>query len=99
VIFGMVAATGARVLTGVNFKSKPNNLFIVAMSVGFGMIPLVAPPAFFHNLPGELQPLLEFGILLSAVVSVILNVFFHGLGSVEAARSYATAVAASAEHV
>jgi hypothetical protein len=34
-----------------------------------------------------------------AVVSVILNIFFNGLGSVEAARSDATAVAATAEHV
>ena len=69
VMFGMVAATGARILTGVNFKTNPNNLFVVAVSVGFGMIPLVAP-TFFHNLPHELQPLLESGILLSAVVSV-----------------------------
>ena len=91
VMFGMVAATGARILTGVNFKSKLNNLFIVAVSVGFGMIPLVAP-AFFHNLPHE-----QSGILLSAVVSVILNVFFNGLGSGEAARS--DAIGASAEHV
>ena len=30
---------------------------------------------------------------------VILNIFFNGLGSVEAARSDAAAVAASAEHV
>jgi uric acid transporter len=98
VMFGMVAATGARILTGVNFKSNPNNLFIVAVSVGFGMIPLAAP-TFFHNLPHELQPLLESGILLSAVVSVIRNIFFNGLGSVEAAGSDAAAVAASAEQV
>jgi uric acid transporter len=97
-MFGMVAATGARILTGMNFKSNLNNLFIVAVSGGFGMIPLAAP-TFFDNLPHELQPLLESGILLSAVVSVILNIFFNGLGSVEAARSDAAAVAASAEHV
>ena len=98
VMFGMVAATGARILTGVNFKTNSYNLFVVAVSVGFGMIPLVAP-AFFHNLPHELQPLLESGILLSAVVSVILNVFFNGLGSVEEARHEAAATAAAAEHV
>ncbi len=98
VMFGMVAATGARILTGVNFKANANNLFIVAVSVGFGMIPLVAP-AFFHNMPHELQPLLESGILLSAVVSVILNVFFNGVGSAEAARHEAAATAAAAEHV
>jgi NCS2 family nucleobase:cation symporter-2 len=98
VMFGMVAATGARILTGVNFKSNSYNLFVVAVSVGFGMIPLVAP-AFFHNLPHELQPLLESGILLSAVVSVVLNLFFNGLGSVEDARHEAAASAAAAEHV
>jgi NCS2 family nucleobase:cation symporter-2 len=98
VMFGMVAATGARILTGVNFKTNPYNLFVVAVSVGFGMIPLVAP-AFFHNMPHELQPLLESGILLAAVVSVLLNVFFNGLGSVEAARHEAAATAAAAEHV
>jgi xanthine permease len=98
VMFGMVAATGARILTGVNFKTNPNNLFVVAVAVGFGMIPLVAP-AFFHNLPHELQPLLESGILLSAVVSVILNMFFNGLGSQESARHEAVATAAAAEHV
>lgn len=98
VMFGMVAATGARILTGVNFKTNGYNLFIVAVSVGFGMIPLVAP-AFFHNMPHELQPLLESGILLSAVVSVLLNVFFNGLGSVESARQEAASTAAAAEHV
>jgi len=98
VMFGMVAATGARILTGVNFKSNSYNLFVVAVSVGFGMIPLVAP-TFFHNLPHELQPLLESGILLSAVVSVVLNLFFNGLGSVEDARHEAATSAAAAEHV
>jgi NCS2 family nucleobase:cation symporter-2 len=98
VMFGMVAATGARILTGVNFKAYPKNLFVVAVSVGFGMIPLVAP-AFFHNLPHELQPLLESGILLAAVVAVILNMFFNGVGSAESARDEAAAMAAAAEHV
>jgi NCS2 family nucleobase:cation symporter-2 len=98
VMFGMVAATGARILTGVDFRTYPKNLFVVAVSVGFGMIPLVAP-AFFHNLPHELQPLLESGILLAAVVAVILNMFFNGLGSVESARDEAAAMAAAAEHV
>jgi uric acid transporter len=98
VMFGMVAATGTRILTGVDFKSNPNNLFIVAVSVGFGLIPVVAPP-FFHNFPHELQPLLESGILLSAVVSVILNVYFNGVSGIEVARRDAAAASAAAEHV
>ena len=78
VMFGMVAATGARILTAVDFRSNRYNLFIVAIAVGFGMIPLVAP-TFFKALPHELQPLLELGILLSAIVAVVLNAFFNGL--------------------
>ncbi len=60
VMFGMVAATGARILTNVDFKTNRNNLFVVAIAIGFGMIPLVAPN-FFRQLPHALHPLLEFG--------------------------------------
>ena len=98
VMFGMVAATGARILTGVNFKSNPTTFSSSRCPSGFGMIPLVAP-AFFHNLPHELQPLLESGILLAAVASVLLNLFFNGVESVEAAQHQAAATAAAAEHV
>jgi len=71
---------------------------VVAISVGFGMIPLVAPN-FFKHLPHGLHPLLESGILLAAIVAVILNFFFNGVTSVDKARDEAAAVAASAEHV
>jgi NCS2 family nucleobase:cation symporter-2 len=98
VMFGMVAATGARILTNVDFRTNRFKLFVVAISVGFGMIPLMAPN-FFKNLPDELHPLLESGILLCAIISVILNQFFNGLGSAKEAESDAMAVAASSEHV
>ena len=98
VMFGMVAATGARILTSVDFKTNRFNLFIVAVSVGFGMIPLVAPN-FFRNLPHDLQPLLESGILLSALVAVILNMFFNGVGAVDEARADASAAASASQHV
>ena len=98
VMFGMVAATGARILTAVDFKTNRYNLFVVAISVGFGMIPLVSPN-FFKNLPHALHPLLESGILLSAIVAVLLNAFFNGVSSMERARAEASATAAEAEHV
>jgi len=97
VMFGMVAATGARILTGVDFKTNRFNLFIVAISVGFGMIPLVAPN-FFRYTPDALHPLLESGILLAAIVSVLLNLFFNGVRSVEAAQQDAAMSASAAEH-
>jgi len=98
VMFGMVAATGARILTAVDFKTNRFNLFIVAISVGFGMIPQVAP-GFFRYTPDALHPLLESGILLAAIVSVLLNVFFNGIGGIEGARHEASATAAGAGHV
>jgi NCS2 family nucleobase:cation symporter-2 len=97
VMFGMVAATGARILTAVDFKTNQRNLFVVAISVGFGMIPLVAPN-FFKALPHDLHPLLESGILLCALVAVILNAFFNGVGSAETAKAEAAGVAAAATH-
>jgi uric acid transporter len=97
VMFGMVAATGARILTGVDFKANRYNLFVVAISVGFGMIPLVAPN-FFRHTPDVLHPLLESGILLAAIVSVVLNLFFNGLVSTEAAAAEAAAAATASEH-
>ncbi len=97
VMFGMVAATGARILTNVDFKTSRNNLFVVAIAIGFGMIPLVAPN-FFRQLPHALHPLLESGILLAAIVAVALNAFFNGLGSAEAAKAEASAGAQAAEH-
>jgi uric acid transporter len=98
VMFGMVAATGARILTNVDFRNNRFNLFVVAISVGFGMIPIVAP-GFFRNLPHDLQPLLESGILLCAVVAVLLNAFFNGLGSSSSAEADAAGAAAAAQHV
>ncbi|NVO17558.1 MAG: purine permease [Rhodoplanes sp.] len=98
VMFGMVAATGARILTAVDFKGNRFNLFVVALSVGFGMIPLVSPN-FFKALPHSLHPLLESGILLAAIVSVALNAFFNGMGTAEKAKTEAAGVAGAAEHV
>lgn len=98
VMFGMVAATGARILTAVDFKTNRFNLFVVAISVGFGMIPIVAPN-FFRSLPHDLQPLLESGILLSALVAVILNAFFNGVSTGDIAKADASAAASAAQHV
>jgi len=97
VMFGMVAATGARILTGVDFKTNRYNLFVVAISVGFGMIPIVAPN-FFSQFPPVLKPLLESGILLAAIVSVVLNAFFNGLGTAAEARAAHAGTAKVAEH-
>lgn len=80
VMFGIVAATGIRILASVDYQTNRNNLFIVATAVGFGMIPLTAP-TFFSSFPKELEPLLNSGVVLAVIVAVALNIFFNGLGS------------------
>jgi uric acid transporter len=84
VMFGMVAATGIRILSGVDYQSSRNNLYVVAISIGFGMIPLVAP-TFFAKMPSQLGPILNSGILLTAITAVALNLYFNGVGNRTAA--------------
>jgi len=84
VMFGMVAATGIRILANVDFKTNRNNLYIVAISIGAGLIPLVAP-RWTQQMAHGLHPLLESGILLTAISAVLLNFYFNGGKSDEGA--------------
>lgn len=77
VMFGMVAATGIRILSTVDFKTNRYNALVVAISIGIGMIPLVAPN-FKQWLPHNIHPLIESGILLTSFSAVLLNLFFNG---------------------
>ncbi len=74
VMFGMVAATGVRILSTVNFH-REYNLFIVASSLGFGMIPTLAPH-FFDQLPAWTAPITNSGVVLGTIVAVGLNALF-----------------------
>jgi NCS2 family nucleobase:cation symporter-2 len=76
VMFGMVAATGIRILASVDYERNRGNVFIVAISIGFGMIPLVAP-TLFKAAPEMLKTMLDSGILLASVVAVALNIYFN----------------------
>ncbi|MFN3375862.1 MAG: nucleobase:cation symporter-2 family protein [Burkholderiaceae bacterium] len=77
VMFGMVAATGIRILSAVDFKDNRYNAMIVAVSIGVGMIPLIAPN-FRQWMPHSIHPLIESGILLASITAVVLNLFFNG---------------------
>ncbi|WP_136652697.1 nucleobase:cation symporter-2 family protein [Paracoccus aeridis] len=77
VMFGTVAATGIRILSNVDFKGNRHNMFIVAISVGLGMIPMAAPN-FGQWMPKSLDSLLHSGILLAAIAAVLLNWFYNG---------------------
>ncbi len=91
VMFGMVAATGIRILSTVDYRNNRNNLYIVALSIGVGLIPLVAP-RWSQQMAHALHPLLESGILLTSVAAVVLNLYFNGAredraGAIEAAKA------------
>jgi len=95
VMFGMVAASGIRTLTKVDF-SRVQNLYIVAISVGIGMIPVVSEK-FFAKMPPSLAPILTSPILLTAIIAVVLNVFFNGLATNEEAKRVALETAREVE--
>lgn len=88
---GLAAATGIRIPANVDFRGNRNNLYIVALSIGFGLVPLVAP-RWMQHMAHSLHPLLESGILLTAIAAVLLNLYFNGgkedkAGAIEAAKA------------
>jgi len=74
---GLVGVTGVKILLAADLRNNRFNLYIVALSMGAGMIPMVAPK-FFQQMPHALEPLLHSGILLSAITAVTLNLFLNG---------------------
>ncbi|MFB2866188.1 nucleobase:cation symporter-2 family protein [Aeromonas sp. MdU4] len=80
VMFGMVLSTGIRILSRADYTNR-FNLFIIAVSLSIGMIPVCGGPSFFQHFPAELQPVLHSGILLSTISAVILNLCFNGYQS------------------
>jgi uric acid transporter len=96
VMFGMVAATGIRILSRVDYEKQRQSLYVVAISIGMGMIPIVSGK-FFQHLPKALSPLLNSGILLAAISAVILNAYFNGLGTRAEARRNAAATTHGSE--
>ncbi|WP_454731200.1 MULTISPECIES: nucleobase:cation symporter-2 family protein [Cupriavidus] len=90
VMFGMVAATGIRILGSCDFNRNRHNLFIVAISIGFGMIPTLSP-TLFQYLPKWTDPFTHSGIVLGTIVAVLLNLFFNGMQSREDAMRHAAA--------
>jgi uric acid transporter len=76
-MFGIVAASGIKALSKVDFENNKNNIFIVAISIGIGLIPLVAPK-FFLFFPSWSQTVLHSGITLGSITAILLNAFFNG---------------------
>lgn len=83
VMFGMVCATGIKILSGVDY-GKRGNLFIVGVSVVLGLIPVLSP-TFYSHAPAFLAPITHSGIVMSAISAFLLNLyFFHLTGTAPA---------------
>lgn len=89
VLFGTVAASGIRTLTGVDYRSGLN-LMIVAVSLAMGLIPVVSP-TFYDQFPSRVQVVLGSGISAAALTAVLLNILFNELtfGSRPGASTFA----------
>ena len=70
VMFGMVAAAGVNMLSGVTWNRRNMVIFAVSLSIGLGL--QLVPEALQH-LPKTAQILLTSGLLPAAFLSIVLN--------------------------
>jgi len=70
VMFGMIASSGMKMLSEVNWNTRNMMIFGVSLSLGLGL--LQAPEAMQH-LNGTLKALLGTGLLPAAVCAIVLN--------------------------
>ncbi|MFB5673679.1 nucleobase:cation symporter-2 family protein [Paenibacillus terreus] len=75
VLFGMVVASGIRMMTEVDFKDQ-RNLMIVACSVSLGVGATVVPE-LFSGLPSSLRIIVSDGTITGSLSAIFLNLFFH----------------------
>ncbi|SDE66282.1 nucleobase:cation symporter-2 family protein [Sporomusa acidovorans] len=75
-MFGMVAASGIKTLSKVQFDGT-HNIMVVAISLGVGMITL-AVPNFYQNFPSWAQVILHSGITAGSVAAILLNAVLNG---------------------
>ena len=77
-LFGTIAASGVQTLTKASLEHG-DNVLIVAISLGAGIIPMAAPD-FYHAFPESLRIILDSGISTGCVAAVLLNLAFNHLG-------------------
>lgn len=77
VLFGTVAASGIRTLASVDYRGNMN-LVIVATSLGFGMLPIVAP-MIYSDFPDWFVTIFHSGISSAAIMAILLNLLFNHL--------------------
>jgi hypothetical protein len=77
-LFGTVAASGIKTLARAGLGDS-NNLLIVAVALGFGLLP-IASPNFWVHFPQVVQTVMGSGISAGCLAAIALNLFFNHLG-------------------
>ncbi|MFW0783543.1 nucleobase:cation symporter-2 family protein [Gordonia sp. CPCC 206044] len=77
VMFATVAGTGISTLSKVDYRDN-DNLLIVSLALGAGMIPVVSKDVY-SNFPAEVQIIFGNAISSAVIVAFVLNIFFHHL--------------------
>ena len=70
VMFGMVCASGVRMLADVNWNRRNMVIFAISLSIGLG---LQLEPSALQHLGNTAQILLTTGLLPAATIAIILN--------------------------
>ncbi len=81
-MFGLITASGVRILSRVDWRNNRYNSFIFAISLGLGMMPTMSRD-IFSQLPASLAPLVGSGIILTVISAIILNAVLNGLSVTE----------------
>ncbi|MCK6258395.1 purine permease [Fictibacillus sp. KIGAM418] len=74
-MFGMVVASGIKMLSDVDFN-KQENLLIIACSVGLGL-GVTVEPDLFAKLPQAVRILTDNGIVAGSLTAIVLNLVFN----------------------
>jgi NCS2 family nucleobase:cation symporter-2 len=75
VMFTTIGVVGIKILHRVDFN-QPQNLFIVATSLGIGLIPIVAPN-FYGSWPKDIQAILNSPVGAGLIAAILLNLMFN----------------------
>ena len=70
VMFGMIASSGMKMLSDVNWNTRNMMIFAISLSLGLG---LLQTPEALQHLDGTVKALLTTGLLPAAICAIVLN--------------------------
>jgi uric acid transporter len=85
VMFTAIGVVGIKILSRVDFN-QPQNLFIVAASLGVGFIPLAAPN-FYGAWPSNLRTIFDSPVGAGLIAAILLNLLFNHLPALRGGKT------------